>query len=218
MVLRYVAILLALSSLQAKAATLSFADVIPDVSRDYFNGFEALPQSITLPNTHSEGGITVTQVNFGGLVSSSALGWSPQGLASWNPQFGLSHFSRITLTGGGSFGALGMLIGSGNILQTTTVWFRLWLNGAVVQTGSFTPSAITSYVSFLGGGFDTLDIRDATVPQTGFDNGGQPYLSTIRLDSIEALAPAPAPVPLPASALLLAAALGVAGLIRRRRT
>lgn len=212
------AVCVAVLSSPALAASVSFVDRIDDGTRDYFNGFEAMATGLGLPPVHSEGGLTVTEVNFGGGIDTTFLSWGAEGARAWHPRFGLSHFSSITRDDGGAFAALGLRVGSASLGGAAQILYRLFLNGVEVQSGSVAPTGSATYVSFLGGGFDRVDIRETTLAGAVVFDAPGGWATSHVIDSIEALAATPAPVPLPAAGAFTVAALAaLAALARRRR-
>lgn len=194
----------------AYAVTVTYTDVI--ATPDRFNGFEGLPGSLTYGSSYSFDGIEVTQVN--GDANAIATIHNPGGLEGsrgWYPWGGDHGYTKITLAGGEAFSDVGMLIGSGGNGFAAALY--ILLNGGVeVLSGQVDFQREFHYLGFLGGGFDTILLRD-TRGLNGLDffDGSENALS---LDSIEV---GMASVPLPGALPLLGSALLALAVWPRRR-
>jgi hypothetical protein len=161
------------------------------------------------PGPYSEGGITVEQINprFNIWVDF----FHPEGAWGWYPDAGNFGYTKITLTGGGNFESVGMLVGSGG---TSILSYELLKQGTSVLQGGglvlYDPrfTAQTSYIGFSGGGFDTVLLRGGTAV---LDVQTDTSLNALAVDSIETTG---APFPEPGSLVMFS--LGAAYLIARR--
>ncbi len=179
-------------------------------SPKYFNGFEKIKNDGTFFTggaVYSEGGLTVTQYQADqGNDIWVTLG-NTEGVRSWYPNGGDNGYTGITLTDGADFSEISFLFTSwgGGSLQ-----YSLLNNGLEVLGGTYNASGgVLTRAGFSGGGFDQLLIRSGSEGSIG-DTRTQ----ALQLDSIKADALVVA-VPEPGTFALLA--LGMAGLIARRR-
>lgn len=202
----------------ATAATVSFTDVIDNSTRTNFNGFEGLPAQTNYGDTYTEGGITVRQINGAPNNIWTTSGTEvpilgSEGQRNWYPRFGDNGYTSITLASGQNFQNVGFLLGNGALESSVTALWSLLLDGTVVLTGSFLQDLRTSsYISFLGGGFDKIWVRATIGTQPGLFGDG-----TLQGASIDSIETGPAVVPLPATLLLLLSGLLGLGLFGRRR-
>lgn len=197
----------------ASATTVTF-DKLPDYDTVMLDGGTGSP--------YVENGVTVTSTTPGGVLAS----YFAPGAAHLDDA-GTDMTSGVLFRTGAVFDVLGFSFTSlgfdfydeapkvmGNII------IRGFLNGAQVVRDRVTMSPVFGTVQdiVLGAGFLGLDAFsiEITYPTTEAYCGAP--CGHIDLDSVTFGGIAPAPVPLPASGLLLgAAALGLAGLRRRKR-
>jgi hypothetical protein len=199
---------------RADAATLTTVDTIDDAARTNFNGFEGLPSSSSYGPTYTEGGITVTQKNGGALgILTTFMPGGVAGTRAWYPNGGDYGYTEITKADGSDFANIGFLRGSGNS-QHNYLIYSLLNDGAVIQSGVLSVvSNVRSYVAFMGGGFDTVRVRDGSSPTATVLDGSH---NAMAIDSIELGGVATTAAPTPGVA---ASGLGLMGslLIARRR-
>ncbi len=201
-----------LMAMSAQAATVSPLDVIPDADRDYFNGFESIQSGSNHPNTYTEDNIVVTQVS--DQPNDIWTSYNPgggEGAFSWYPNGGDYGYTKISLADGGSFDAIGMLMGSGNGSHVS-IWYSLRLDGVEVDGGTFLHTRAFTYVGFSGGIFDEIWLRDGNPTRVGSLTDGSH--NALALDSIEVSSVAP--VPLPATLPFLLIGLGGFAALRRK--
>jgi hypothetical protein len=127
---------------------------------------------------YSQGGITVQYVGAPGQIWSTSQSTAPGGY-SWYPNGGSTGYTDITLTAGGSFGAIELLTGSGwgsgaNLL------YELLNGSTVVASGN--AGALPSYA----GGFSTYGFSGGTFTELRVQGvlGGTTYSAS----NFEALA------------------------------
>ncbi len=200
----------ALSLGAAHAATLQTTDFI--ASPDHFNGFEGIlgGEGGNHGPTYTEDGITVTQVNGQGKdIWTTYMFAGAQGSHAWYPNGGDNGYTSITLQGGGQFGDIDFLAGSGYFGGGLTLYYELALGGSVLQSGSLAHTSAGHWMGFSGGGFDEVRIRDDYSFTSSLTGG----LNAFAIDSIKVTSP----VPEPETYALLLAGLGVMGFIARRR-
>lgn len=206
-----------LASAGASAADVHTSDFIPDASRTGFNGFELIPNDGTSylggAGPYAEGGISVEQVH-GDTGNDIWVTYRPpggEGNFGWYPNGGDFGYTKLTLTGGGSFSSVGMLIASGFGVPGS-VAYELWNGGTRVGSGNIAPdpSGVFHYLGFSGGGFDTILLAD------GFGSFaiGDGQTNALTLDAIEITGAVPEPTGYAMMALGLAA---IGGLARRRK-
>ncbi len=203
-----------LLSATAQAVTVHTTDFIADGLRTGFNGFEGIPNDGTYftggSGPYAEGGITVEQVN-GDSGNGIWVTFRPpggEGQFGWYPDGGDHGYTKITLTGGGDFSSVGMLIGSGygNVPQLA---YELFDNGNLVASGSSSSSIGFAYLGFSGGGFDAILLSDGF----GVFSVTDGHLNALTVDAIEITG---GRIPEPATLALMVLALGAAGAARRR--
>lgn len=153
-----------LSSVAAMAATIYTVDFIPDPNRTNFNGFEGVNCSSPCPNTYSEGGVLVEQINSNGPDSiwNTYLPVGFEGSFAWYPNGGDPGYTRITRVGGLDFTNVGFLRGSGwGDDPNLRLYFELYNNGSLLQSGDFAHTTDAQYIGFGFGGFDEIRVWDS---------------------------------------------------------
>jgi hypothetical protein len=125
----------------------------------------------------AEGGITVQYVGSlpgGGIWDSYTSSIGGQGSYGWYPNFGGYGYTEITLTGGGDFQDIQLLVGTGGVGRYTQ--YQLLNNGVVVAGGYVgNPGQPMGNLGFSGGGFDevllqTLENSDVLFNPTGLED------------------------------------------------
>ena len=198
------------------AVTVHTTDFIPDGSRTGFNGFESIPNDGTFytggAGPYTEGGISVTQIN-GDSGNDIWVTYRPpggEGAFGWYPNGGDGGYTRITLSGGGDFANVGMLVGSGYGGDAANPGaFELWEGATLIDSGTFAHTTAFHYLGFSGGGFDTILLRDGSSAFTFYDG----TTNAITVDGIEISRA----VPEPETYAMLLAGLGLLGFAARRR-
>ena len=206
-----------LSSSPASAITVETTEFIS--SPTYFNGFEGIGSYDNYPGTagYSEGGITVTYVGSPGLISTiytTLIGG--QGNFGWYPNGSSNGYTEIALTGGGDFGAVQFLAGSGFDTFPNTFAYELLQGNTIVATGSFAnASSPMHWIGFSGGDFNEVLVQSTL--NDLFSGGFSPTANdALAIDSIGAVGPSAA-TPLPAALPLFATGLGAMGLLGWRK-
>jgi hypothetical protein len=193
----------------AHAVTVHTSAFLSNVTN--FNGFESTVDGMPSNTVYSDGGIDVEYVGTGYLWNT----YEYVGNAGWYMYGGGYGFTKITLTGGGSFTGIQFLAGSG-FFDNQDLQYEVLNNNVVVGTGTTGPtanlySALTATFGFSGGTFDEVRLQNLGV-SGAFDPLGYEALA---LDNIEIDA-APG-VPEPASWALMIAGFGMVGFAMRRR-
>ena len=203
--------LAALSIGAAQAATVRTTDHI--TSPTHFNGFEGISGGSNgdFGPTYTEGGITVTQVNgeANDIWTTSTLYTGGQGNYSWYPNGGDFGYTDITLQGGGLFGDISFIAGSGFGGGAHSLYDELALGGSVVQSGTLSQVS-GDCLGFSGGGFDEVRVRDS-YSLTASLNDGQ--VNAVAIDSIKTVGA----VPEPETYALMLAGLCAVGWVARRK-
>ena len=203
--------LAALSFGAAQAATVQTTDYI--ASPTHFNGFEGIVGGSNgdFGPTYTEDGITVTQVN--GRTNNIWTTATPyvggQGNYSWYPNGGDLGYTDITMQGGGQFGDISFIAGSGWGGGAHSLYYELALGGNVVQSGSLSQVS-GDWLGFSGGGFDEVRVRDSNGFTSSLNDG---QLNALAIDSIKTVGA----VPEPETYALLLAGLGAVGWVARRK-
>ena len=201
--------LAALSFGAAQAATVQTTDYI--ASPTHFNGFEGIGSYNDFGPTYTEDGITVTQVNgqVNDIWTTYTSGFDGQGDYSWYPNGGDYGYTDITLQGGGRFGDISFIAGSGFGGGAHSLYYELALAGSVVQSGSLSQVS-GGWLGFSGGGFDEVRLRDSNSFTTSLNDG---QLNAFAIDSIKTVGA----VPEPETYALMLAGLCALGWVARRK-
>jgi hypothetical protein len=199
-----------------------------DARAGTFNGFEGVPLAgpyLAGSPLYTEGGITVEQVT---PDPDDNVIWvtffHPELKYGWYPDGGDFGYTKITLSGGGDFSDVFLKVSTGEPTPDingdpstpgssgSTLLYELLKGGSVVLAG-FGPAltqGTTTDISFLGGGFDEIRIRDTTASDPGSQAFLDPSdLNALAIDAIENRATGV--VPEPASLTLWG--IGAVGLI-----
>ena len=198
------------------------SDFIADDVRSAFNGFEAFTDNVAYSNVHIEDGIKVEHVGvFRDVWTATYTRSGFEGQRLWyalTDQLTNTGYERITLTSGNTFGAVGMLVGSGfggycvlsecdTVAPYLTVYYELFNQGVSVAAGNLSPyNPNGHYLGFSGVTFDEIHLWDHAA-------GAWEGQSALMLDSIEVAAPVPEPM---SSLLWLAGLLIMAFTMQRR--
>lgn len=203
----------------AQGITVHTSDFIADGSRTGFNSFENIANDGTLhiggAGPYAEGGITVEQIN-GDAGNDIWVTYRPaggEGSRGWYPNGGDHGYTRITLTGGGQFSSVGMLIGSGFGGFAGHSAYELWNGSTLIASGTLPGQGAPDYryLGFSGGGFDTILLAD------GFGSFGvtDGHYNALTVDAIELAGH----IPEPATNVLMTLGLAaIGGFARRRRS
>ena len=202
--------LVALSFGAAQAATVQTTDYI--ASPTHFNGFEGIGSYTNFGPTYTEDGITVTQVNGepNDIWTSSTPYVGGQDSYTWYPNGGDFGYTDITMQGGGQFGDISFIAGSGWGGGASSLYYELALGGSVVQSGTLS-LAFGQWLGFSGGGFDEVRVRDTSIGITTSLNDGQQ--NAFAVDSIKTVGA----VPEPETYALMLAGLCAVGWVARRK-
>jgi hypothetical protein len=203
--------LAALSIGAARAATVQTTDYI--ASPTHFNGFEGIGGHTDFGPTYTEDGITVTQVNgrLNNIWTTYTSGFGGQGDYSWYPNGGDFGYTDITLQGGGQFGDISFIAGSGFGGGAHSLYYELALGGSVVQSGSLSQVS-GGWLGFSGGGFDEVRVRDSYAFTASLTDG---QLNAFAIDSIKT--GTVGAVPEPETYALMLADLCAVGWVARRQ-
>jgi hypothetical protein len=174
------------------ALVIYTADFIADESRDYFNGFEGLPDSpnTTMDYIYAENNIRVEQIVNPILYDPFPQIWvagvpdGPEGNNAWYPNSGDYGYTMITMEDGRDFGNIGLLVGSGGGLLTTDIMFELYNDGNMISSGSVDFRFDFQYLGFSDEIFDTLLLRDTRV-SPGTVSFLDSNINALSIDSIE---------------------------------
>lgn len=196
-------------STSADAAVFAVGDLVSNPTQ--VNGFEGITDDIYMQASYTEDGIRVEQMNpdlsmgIWTIYGSFFSGFSGQ--RSWYPNGGDHGYTRITQADGSDFGNLSVVTGSGWGTDPVTLHYSLLNDGVVVLSGTVLPASDAFPVSFLGGGFDTVDLFATSAASNDATANG------LMIDQIKVSA-----VPVPAAAWLFGSGLiGLAGAARRRQ-
>ncbi|HEX5355942.1 MAG TPA: PEP-CTERM sorting domain-containing protein [Aquabacterium sp.] len=192
----------------AQAATVQTTDFI--ASPTYFNGFDTIGDANSHAPVHSEGGITVRQINGDGAdIWTTYTTYNGGSGYGWYPNGGDNGYTSISLTNGNDFQDVSFLVGSGfGDNGNLGLYYELHLNGAVVQSGSLNHQTTLHWLGFSGGGFDEVLLADSNFrPVTGFG-----VYNAAAIDSIKATA-----VPEAGSVAMALGGLAIVATVARRR-
>lgn len=208
------AVALCFASLASADPIVSTIDSIDAADRTNLVTFEGLPNNVNNPQQTTEDGVVVTQVNgdSNGIWTNCTGCWASNGTQSWYANGGDHGYTEINLLGGGQIGNLGVDLGHGWTSTTAvTVLYELLSNGLTVLQGNYAFQR-DSYISFLGGGFDTVRLAGYFGNVNVESFGGYQALA---LDNIE-ISAVSISVPEPATLALFGAGLLGLGFRRRR--
>lgn len=175
------------------------------------NGFEGIPAVMYTDTTYTEDGIRVDQIN----TDSPLQIWTGMfedayvGEHYWYPNGGDKGYTQITQADGSDFGDLSVVTGNGwgSLGMTVFLRYSLLKDGLEILSGSVAQTSKPFTVSFLGGGFDTINLS-AVIPEA-YD----PAYNGLIIDEIKT-----SPVPVPAAAWLFGSGLiGLMGAARKHK-
>ena len=183
-------LLLTISSF-TNALLIHTSDFIANDDRDYFNGFEGLPDSptTTMDYSYTENNIKVEQVVNPNNHDQFPQIWiagvpdGPEGSNAWYPNSGDYGYTMITMEDGSDFNEIGLLVGSGSP-KTKSVMFELYNDGDIVTSGNVDFLFDFQYLGFSDEIFDTLLLRDA-IKNPDNISFLDSNLNTLSIDSIE---------------------------------
>jgi hypothetical protein len=213
------ALVLGLSCPAARAIVVHVTDFIPDGTRTHFNGFDLIPATSAHAPTYTEGGIKVDQISGQGndiwTTCFAANGcWAINSTKNWYPNGGDFGWTRITRADSGDFASVGLLLGSGfGGFSDQHLLYELRNDGIAVLSGYLSNYAKDSYLGFSGGGFDEINLRNASSGNALTFTFGDGVLNALAIDDIEL---AGAPVAEPGALALLALGLLGVGFVRCR--
>lgn len=205
-------------SAPATAASFSVGDLVSSPTQ--VNGFEGMTDSIYYQSSYTEDGIRVEEFNIGADGIWTTYGWMRlgfQGMRAWYPNGGDQGYVQITQADGSDFGNVSLITSSGFEPPLPTnasimLKYSLLSNGVEVLSGSALQQVWEVLpVSFLGGGYDTIQLRAIVFGDEAYNDLYSTYNSLV-IDHIKVSA-----VPLPSAAWLLGSGLlGLAGLGRKK--
>jgi hypothetical protein len=145
-------------------------------SPTYDNNFSSIGATENFPSgtPFSQGGITVEYVG-SAEIWTTAFPSAPGGY-SWYENGGGTGYTDITLTGGGSFSAVQILVGSGWFGGTPDLEYQLLDGGSLVASGvagpvpTYSDAGFSQYYGFTGGTFDEVQLQVQN-PGTAFNPG-----------------------------------------------
>lgn len=204
-------IVLLLITSWSQAATVSFVPTNPIGNPDLFTDFSSFPITFITGSPKSLDGFTIEQVN--GDPGNSILTFIPlagppnnplSGSADgkiWYPAGGDFGYTKLTLTSGDNFGDVGLFVGSA--VSTSFLAYQLLDNGLSVGSGVLSGNiGKFHWLSIVGGGFDTIHLKDGSTNNINFNTSNQNYFA---LDKI--LVDQPVLIPEPKSLWLLGVGL-----------
>ncbi|MGZ9809680.1 hypothetical protein ACXN5S_04390 [Pseudoroseicyclus sp. H15] len=156
-----------------------------DAEAPHRTGFETAASAILPGTVWEEDGILVEQVNGieeGILTELPAEG--REGLRSWYPNGADAGYTVISLADGSVMTSVTLLIGNGNF-EPRTVRYRMALDGAVVDEGTFEDSGTFARVRFDGREFDALWLRNRATPEDPAPDFGDGTANTLAVDAVE---------------------------------
>jgi hypothetical protein len=219
-----ISLVLGAAGMSASAAVVQSTDFI-GAGYSHFNGFEGAIAQISgaYPGgSYTEDTLRVEQVPWSGnsiSIRTTNFGTGFTGQV-WGPPGGDLAYTRITQSGGGDFSDVGLQVGSaythpGNGSSSLYLYFELFDNGAMVQSGTLLHQTAAHWLGFSGGGFDEIRVRDWDFNFSGMNTGNG--ANGLIVDSIKIAGDSPPSVPEPGSLALAALSLGLLARTRRNQ-
>jgi hypothetical protein len=203
------------------SATVSFVSANPISNPDSIIDFTSLPDTNVSGSPKNFGGLTIEQVQGdpGNSIYTTIPAFPATTQASvffgnvdrkiWYPAGGDLGYTKITLTHGDEFGDMGLFVSSGGAYPYLA--YQLLNDGFSVGSGVLSGHVGRfHWLSILGGGFDTLYLKDGLNNTISFTAS---HLNALALDTI--LVDQPTAVPVPGAVWLMGS--GLLGLLRLKR-
>jgi len=150
-----------LLAVSTHAAIVQFQDLNTIINPELATTFSSLPRGLYYDSSISIDGFEITQA--GSTVPYIYTGGNPGRTGTgraWYPNGGSAGYTEIALTSGAEFGDLSLAVGSGNFYYPYLA-YELLNNGVSIQSGTIEGhQAPYHWLSVLGGGFDTIRLRD----------------------------------------------------------
>lgn len=202
-------LILTLSSI-ANAGLIQFeSSNILNIS-DFSTNFSPISQTSGNPPNLVIDGFNINQINGDGSDIWATYNPGGQGNGNgWYPSGGDFGYTLISLTNGLDFDSVSMFVGSGNGGHSYMA-FDLLLDNVLVQSTVLSGHQSNfHWLSFTGGGFDTIRLRDGSSSTLSVLDGSH---NALAFDSIHATVASEVPEP----STLAIFALGMIGLASRR--